>query len=204
MDKKDLVVGVSLKATIGELADFFAGDVVVKAKAKEKRLIKKNKELHKLVQFYREGLHSLELKMALHLSPALISDMVDKIAPATEGKQTLAIALAERGTSQKTTSMVTPLNGNKGKVIAMLTKGVPTGDVAKKLEISKGQAAAVKAHITMGTYSGETKPLNGNKNKVISLLKAGLSTQVVASKMGIPRSQASAIKSHITQGHYAG
>ena len=117
---------------------------------------------------------------------------------------------------------------DKNRIVILFNEGASTAEVLKKfkLKYSKMQLAAIKAHITIGSYKKEksqqedlsgksvlwpvhgimiTKINDSDKKHIIKYIKEGLDTFEIMEKMGkYTRQQIAAVRAWLTMGNYKG
>ena len=94
------------------------------------------------------------------------------------------------------------------KVVSFLRKNKKLDWIVNRLDVSKSQVKAYRAHLTMGTYNRlsekkEAKKRYVGKETLIELLKFGIPDEILlVTYRGLKQSNLHAYKAHITQGHY--
>jgi anti-sigma28 factor (negative regulator of flagellin synthesis) len=107
----------------------------------------------------------------------------------------------------------------RAQIIALLEQGLPSAEVARRLGTRTIRVAAIKAHMTMGSYAdlsadrpGVSADVHGSgvratlddsqRAEIRALLADGLSTAEIARQLGVRPMRVAAIKAHVTMGTY--
>jgi DNA-binding CsgD family transcriptional regulator len=107
----------------------------------------------------------------------------------------------------------------RAQIIALLEQGLPSAEVARRLGTRTIRVAAIKAHMTMGSYAdlsadrpGVSEDVHGSgvratlddsqRAEIRALLAEGLSTAEIARQLGVRPMRVAAIKAHVAMGTY--